>query len=232
MTTLPAIEEQPTLLIATHNNLLAFGLRQMLSEQYRIVEDEAPDVVLVDMAYDFGTDRLKAVRERWPSAKLVLLTHAACPLQILAELYHGFDIKACLSTTVSVAILTKTLELVVLGEAIAPAQALRPQSTQQPPLPSRPGSPPSRRSLSKQENAVLSHIVDGASNKLIARELGCQDSTVKVHVKSILRKLGFNNRTQAAVWAQGRCTQNEAGDEFLQPSGGKPGETPPPSILQ
>jgi two-component system nitrate/nitrite response regulator NarL len=55
--------------------------------------------------------------------------------------------------------------------------------------------------LSPQEERILKNIADGDPNKVIARALGIADSTVKVHVKNILRKLGVGNRTQAATWA-------------------------------
>ena len=41
----------------------------------------------------------------------------------------------------------------------------------------------------------------GASNKVIAYKLGIMEATVKVHLKSLLRKIGAANRTQAAIWA-------------------------------
>ena len=41
----------------------------------------------------------------------------------------------------------------------------------------------------------------GASNKLIAIRLGIAEATVKVHLKTLLRKIDVNNRTQAAIWA-------------------------------
>jgi hypothetical protein len=41
----------------------------------------------------------------------------------------------------------------------------------------------------------------GDSNKMIARELGITEATVKVHLKGLLRKIGAGNRTQAAIWA-------------------------------
>jgi two-component system nitrate/nitrite response regulator NarL len=43
--------------------------------------------------------------------------------------------------------------------------------------------------------------VGGDSNKVIANRLGTAEQTVKVHLKSLLRKIGATNRTQAAVWA-------------------------------
>ena len=44
-------------------------------------------------------------------------------------------------------------------------------------------------------------LVHGESNKLIARQLGITEATVKVHLKAVLRKLNVSNRTQAAIWA-------------------------------
>jgi len=55
--------------------------------------------------------------------------------------------------------------------------------------------------LSARELQVLEQLTKGASNKNIARNLGISAGTVRVHVKSLLRKLELDNRTQAAVWA-------------------------------
>jgi two-component system nitrate/nitrite response regulator NarL len=64
--------------------------------------------------------------------------------------------------------------------------------------------PQPRRSLSAREAAILECLADGVSNKLIARRLDITEGTVKVHVKGILRKIGAQNRTQAALWARGQ----------------------------
>nr|WP_281435966.1 response regulator transcription factor [Oricola nitratireducens] len=55
--------------------------------------------------------------------------------------------------------------------------------------------------LSRRELEVVRRLAGGMSNKLIARELEISEATVKVHLKSILKKLGVTNRTQAAIWA-------------------------------
>ncbi|GJD53513.1 HTH-type transcriptional regulator MalT [Methylobacterium crusticola] len=57
-------------------------------------------------------------------------------------------------------------------------------------------------SLSLREREILSSLADGNSNKVIARKHNITEATVKVHVRHILRKLNFNNRTQAALWAK------------------------------
>ncbi len=57
------------------------------------------------------------------------------------------------------------------------------------------------RCLSKRERAILRLLTEGSSNKVIARRLVITEATVKVHIKSCLRKLRLQNRTQAAMWA-------------------------------
>lgn len=57
-------------------------------------------------------------------------------------------------------------------------------------------------SLSRREMLILRILMQGASNKVIARNLVITESTVKVHMKAILRKLRLQNRTQAAIWAR------------------------------
>lgn len=63
-------------------------------------------------------------------------------------------------------------------------------------------------SLSRREMLILRMLMQGSSNKVIARNMVITESTVKVHMKAILRKLRLQNRTQAAIWA--RNNVNEA----------------------
>jgi two-component system, NarL family, nitrate/nitrite response regulator NarL len=58
-----------------------------------------------------------------------------------------------------------------------------------------------RSKLSERELEILACLVSGSSNKLIARRCNITEATVKVHLKTILRKVDVGNRTQAAVWA-------------------------------
>lgn len=63
--------------------------------------------------------------------------------------------------------------------------------------------------LTPREREILCHLSEGQSNKVIARNLGISDGTVKLHVKSILRKLDVHSRVEAAVMAveQGLCNK-------------------------
>jgi DNA-binding NarL/FixJ family response regulator len=58
--------------------------------------------------------------------------------------------------------------------------------------------------LSPREMEILEHVTRGKSNKEIAYELGISHQTVKNHMTAILRKLGVDDRTQAAVYALSR----------------------------
>ena len=100
---------------------------------------------------------------------------------------------------------TCTVEAVVLvsklmghGLRLLPADMLMPAA----PQPRLPRVPLGKQAvLTERERAVLALIAEGNSNKAIARKLDLSDSTVRVHVRSLLRKLGLQNRTQAALLA-------------------------------
>ena len=64
-------------------------------------------------------------------------------------------------------------------------------------------------SLSRREMLILRGLMQGASNKAIARNLVITESTVKVHMKAILRKLRLQNRTQAAIWARNHVNEGD-----------------------
>jgi two-component system nitrate/nitrite response regulator NarL len=64
-----------------------------------------------------------------------------------------------------------------------------------------PGAAPRADALSPREREILQHVAKGASNKEIARALDLAESTVKIHVQHVLRKLELASRLQAAIWA-------------------------------
>src|SRR5512143_4287108 len=64
--------------------------------------------------------------------------------------------------------------------------------------------------LTEQEARILDHLIAGKRNKLIARDLGITEGTVKVHVKHVLKKLNLRSRVEAAVWADRARRQGKA----------------------
>jgi len=77
--------------------------------------------------------------------------------------------------------------------------------------------------LSPREKLILRCLVEGDSNKRIARRIDIAEGTVKVHIKAILRKIGARNRTQAAIWGMNDRSLASAQNKFpnLSPDVGK-----------
>ena len=72
--------------------------------------------------------------------------------------------------------------------------------------------------LSPREKSILRCLVNGDSNKCIARKIDITEATVKVHVKAILRKIRVQNRTQAAIWGMNnRALTRPASDSTPAP---------------
>ena len=106
--------------------------------------------------------------------------------------------------TISSDVLTASLDLVMLGEVVFPSAALNlGGEADQPaePVVNQDVNEVSPRGLSVRETVILRCLMQGDSNKLIARRFDITEATVKVHVKAILRKIHAKNRTQAAIWA-------------------------------
>jgi DNA-binding NarL/FixJ family response regulator len=108
---------------------------------------------------------------------------------------------------------TKLLELAMLGETIFPAALLpaitREVGTHSDLLVRRTFESRSVEQtqkydaprMSEREQCILRLLIEGNSNKIIARKINVAEATVKVHIKAILRKIRVRNRTQAAIWA-------------------------------
>ena len=63
-------------------------------------------------------------------------------------------------------------------------------------------------SLTARETEILECLAEGLNNKTIANKLGISDTTVKVHIKNLLRKLNLTSRLEAAVWSHRQKTQS------------------------
>jgi DNA-binding NarL/FixJ family response regulator len=143
--------------------------------------------------------QIQALKQRHPEAFITALIDSN-QLTDFALLFQA-GAKACLAKGVSSSIFLKSLELVMLGETLLPSSILSSMCARlETQVLSVPGNAPQAR-LSAQEERILGFLVKGHSNKAIARELAITDATVKVHVKAILKKIGAQNRTQAAIWA-------------------------------
>ena len=150
-------------------------------------------------------------KEKQPSGRVAVLADHYNLDVVLSAFRAGANAYFVKVTTCSAFI--KSLELVMLGETIVPTEILPfilahkdeaidlEVGADAEVLPIAQPSGAGTRSLSSQEKRILRYLVDGSSNKVIARKIDIAEATVKVHVKAILRKIRVHNRTQAAVWA-------------------------------
>jgi len=138
---------------------------------------------------------LHRLRDIYPDARIVVLASDMTVEALREAMSAGAD--GFLMKEVSPEALLQSLELVMLGEKVFPTNLAAMLLD----LTSAPTPLNSIRGLSSREREILQLLMTGASNKLIAIRLGIAEATVKVHLKTLLRKIDVNNRTQAAIWA-------------------------------
>ena len=166
-------------------------------------------------------DLVRRVVSANPSVRPVILAALHTPKDVLLALEAGAF--GFLNQNIPSKQLIKSLELVALGQTVihhnSHLRSITPPAIQHTPM--RPALPtlalPTTATsgtssggltdevvmvLSRREQSILRNLTEGASNKVIALKLVITESTVKVHMKSILRKLRLQNRTQAAIWAR------------------------------
>ena len=175
-----------------------------------LAADVQPGVILLDnhMPGVSGVDALPGLRAAAPAARLLMLTVSEDELDLAAALRggaHGYLLKTMDSDMLAAAILrTMAGEAVVSPEMTSKlVSAFQSQQVETNSSGVDTAADPIH-SLSPREREILAHIARGASNKEVARQLGIAETTVKIHVQHILRKLKLNSRVQAAVYLAGR----------------------------
>ena len=163
-----------------------------------LVSRYKPDIILFEpVICEHYTNSVRTFRAQFPKAVIVLLTKRETFDGITQAIEAGAS--GCISVDVSAEEFIKSLQSLSMGDLVISkdmADEMREELiTKQKPKPAE--------RLSDREREVLSHVGDGLSNRQIARQLYISEHTVKVHVRSILNKLNFQNRQQAAVYAAG-----------------------------
>jgi two-component system nitrate/nitrite response regulator NarL len=161
-----------------------------------------PDVALVECPGAPGAvvDMLECLAGVYPEMPAVVLSDKVCMETLAACLAAGAG--GLLTKDISRAALLSSLQLVVLGETVFPTclaglLAGGVQERQRP----RIAQGDDACGLSDREIETVQCLLRGESNKLIAKRLSITEATIKVHIKSVLRKIKASNRTQAAIWA-------------------------------
>ena len=170
-------------------------------EGCRLAAELAPDVVLLDLRMPEldGLSVLDRIAALDLGCAVVMLTTSSDERDLVTSLRSGA--RGYLLKDMEPEQLVDALAAVVEGETVvAPemtsvlAKVVKGGTVES-------GRPERFSSLTPREFEILRHLSEGQSNKEIARDLGITDGTVKLHVRSILRKLEVRSRVEAAVIA-------------------------------
>jgi two-component system nitrate/nitrite response regulator NarL len=167
-------------------------------EGIRTVLAQKPDVVLLDLNMPgiSGLDALSAILKDAPGTQVVMLTVSEDAEDLVTALRNGAQ--GYLLKNIDGEFLVRSIRRAAQGESVISPEMAGKLMRQV-----RTGAPSAQPAdvLSPREREILQRLAKGGSNKEIARDLDLAESTVKIHVQHILRKLGLNSRVQAAVWA-------------------------------
>jgi DNA-binding NarL/FixJ family response regulator len=168
------------------------------AQAVRLVEQDAPDVVLMDLLMPVmdGIAATAEIKRRFPDVEVVALTSFIEEERVTAALEAGatgYLLKDADADDVAVAIRRAHAGEVHLDPQVARLLARR--------IRSRRDDEPAREPLTEREREVLGLVAKGHSNKEIAALLDITERTARTHVSNILGKLDLTSRTQAALWA-------------------------------
>jgi len=184
----PVVRQGIAGLIAVQPDMVLVGEASNGREAIQQFRTHHPEVTLMDLQMPEmnGLDALIAIRNEFPDAKVIVLTTYAGDVQILRALKAGAQ-AYLLKNTLHKELL-ETIRAVHAGK-----KTLSPEASYQV------AEHAVDDSLTPAEIAVLRLIAAGNANKQIADQLSITEETVKSRVKSILSKLGANDRTHAAM---------------------------------
>jgi two-component system nitrate/nitrite response regulator NarL len=210
------------ILLIDDHTLFRSGVRALLQKQgdFEIVDEAAdgvegikrakqhrPDVILLDLNMPglSGLEALHLLVEDLPDSAVIVLTVSEEGEELAAALRSGA--RGYLLKNIETEALTSAIRRAAAGEPVISdtMTAKLVQQFQAPPASPGPATAPLQRSdsapLTARERDIVQGLVRGDSNKMIARDLGVAESTVKIHVQNILKKLNLASRVQVAVYA-------------------------------
>jgi DNA-binding NarL/FixJ family response regulator len=177
--------------------------------------------------FDAAVEQIELLRDQHPSGRIAIVADHYRLGEVVSAFRAGVngyfvDIMTC-------DVFIKSMELVMMGETIFPPAfltfVLGPEGGQLGETVSRDENDQIlittddtlRPQLSAREKSILRCLIEGDSNKCIARKIDIAEATVKVHVKAILRKIRVQNRTQAAIWGMNNGTLTRSANDSSPP---------------
>lgn len=176
--------------------------------------------------FEFALEQIRFVRGRCPDARITIVSDHYHPDEPVSA--HRAGANGYFVNVSSCDAFIKSIELVTMGEAVFPPaflpfaldRELEPEAATMSKVEyaivvtaEQPITP-----LSPREKAILACLIEGDSNKSIARKIDIAEATVKVHVKAILRKIRVQNRTQAAIWGMNNGPLTRTGNGHTLPA--------------
>jgi DNA-binding NarL/FixJ family response regulator len=186
----PLLREGIISLVGKQADMRVVGEASDGKEALQLFKQCAPDVTLMDLRLPEidGIDVMTAILAEFPGAKFIVLTTFSGDSQVMRALKAGAR-----------GYLLKDLLRKELLEAIRTVHAGRKRIPDE--IAAQIAEHASDTALTRREIEVLQLIASGNPNKLVADNLSVTEDTVKMHVKSILSKLGANDRTHAVTIA-------------------------------
>jgi two-component system, NarL family, nitrate/nitrite response regulator NarL len=207
-------------LLSMDDGLQVVGEAGDAAQALRLAPQLRPQVILLDnhLPGVMGVDAIRGLREVSPDSRVLMLTVSEDGQDLAAALRNGAQ--GYLLKTIDGELLAQAIRRAARGEPVvspelmgklvaafqsqgAPVEPGKPQAPEDAPAGVAPAAE-DLSPLSPREEDVLREIARGMSNKEIARTLDIAETTVKIHVQHILRKLGLTSRVQAAVYASDR----------------------------
>lgn len=205
--------DQYSILLVDDHPMLRNGVKQLISlepslnvigeasngaQGIELAERYDPDLILLDLNMPGmnGLETLDQLRQLALSGRIVVFSVSNYEDDVINVFKRGADgylLKDMEPEDLLQALLQAAGGQMVLSEALTPILAASLRA-------SRPVSERDIRQLTPRECDILKLIAQGLPNKIIARKLMITESTVKVHVKHLLKKMKLKSRVEAAVW--------------------------------
>ncbi len=188
-------------LLLRHKDFEVVGESADSLEGVKRARELKPDVILLDLHMPgiSGKDAVRLFLDESPETRIVMLTVSESANDLVDTLRAGAS--GYLLKNIETETLLDSIRRAVAGDSVVSAEmttklvkGLRAASGGN-------ETAEDKETLSPREHEILGYVAKGASNKEIARTLDLAESTVKIHVQHILRKLNLSSRVQAAVYA-------------------------------
>ncbi len=164
-------------------------------------EREIPDLVLLDLKMPGmnGFSGLQTMASRFPSVPVVIMSGYFDRKDVLDALDCGAA--GYIPKTMSGPAMLNALRLILSGEKYLPSSAFNDDGKEDarpgPEAPAAKAKNDSLSALTAREVEILKLLIEGRTNKEIARDLDLQEITIKIHVRNVYRKINASNRAQA-----------------------------------